>query len=59
MSEKRVQYEFKLIVTVGEEAWPDELRARIEELVQDEELWLSDSSKTLIDVRSIERVRDY
>jgi len=49
MAERQVQYEFKVIVRVPEDAWPHEVRDSIWDMFED--FWLAE-------VVSVEQIRD-
>jgi len=57
-SERLVQYEFKVIVRVSENAWPEELRAWIGERIDHANIWTSGANQELVRVQSVERVHD-
>lgn len=58
-TERRVQYEFKVIVQVSEDVWPEELRHRIFGLINGGEIWVTGEYDDIIMAQSVERVRDY
>jgi len=53
MSERLVQYEFKVIIRVDAEAWPNEVRAGLLETIS---CWAPSSVREIV---SVERISDY
>ena len=58
MSERLVQYEFKVIVQASSDAWPDEIQDAIKSSLEESEIWITGNRKEWLHVQSVERVRD-
>jgi len=53
MNERMVQYEFKVIVQASEDAWPQEIRDEISNVIS------THSFLPILKVVSVERISDY